>query len=153
MANTYTQIHIHSIFAVQNRQSLIQSSWEIELYKYITGIVQNNGHKLLQINGMPDHVHLLIGMRPVKSLSVLMQQVKQDSSKWINEKRFAAGRFSWQEGFGAFLHSKSQVQTVITYIQNQKEHHKNKSFREEYLDFLEKWEVNYDERYIFKPID
>jgi len=153
MANTYTQIHIHSIFAVQNRQSLIQSSWEIELYKYITGIVQNNGHKLLQINGMPDHVHLLIGMRPVQSLSVLMQQVKQDSSKWINEKRFAAGRFSWQEGFGAFLHSKSQVQTVITYIQNQKEHHKNKSFREEYLDFLEKWEVDYDERYIFKPID
>ncbi len=103
MANTYTQIHIHSIFAVQNRQSLIQSSWEIELYKYITGIVQNNGHKLLQINGMPDHVHLLIGMRPVQSLSVLMQQVKQDSSKWINEKRFAAGRFSWQEGFGGFF--------------------------------------------------
>ena len=153
MANTYTQIHIHSIFAVQNRQSLIQSSWEIELYKYITGIVQNNGHKLLQINGMPDHVHLLIGMRPAQSLSVLMQQIKQDSSKWINEKRLAAGRFSWQEGFGAFSHSKSQLQTVIVYIQNQKEHHKNKSFREEYLDFLEKWEVDYDERYIFKPID
>lgn len=153
MANTYTQIHIHSIFAVQNRQSLIQSSWEIELYKYITGIVQNNGHKLLQINGMPDHVHLLIGMRPVQSLSVLMQQIKQDSSKWINEKRLAAGRFSWQEGFGAFSHSKSQLQAVIAYIQNLKEHHKNKSFREEYLDFLEKWEVDYDERYIFKPID
>jgi len=153
MANTYTQIHIHSIFAVQNRQSLIQSSWEIELYKYITGIVQNNGHKLLQINGMPDHVHLLIGMRPVQSLSVLMQQVKQGSSKWINEKRLAAGRFSWQEGFGAFSHSKSQLQAVIAYIQNLKEHHKNKSFREEYLDFLEKWEVDYDERYIFKPID
>ncbi|MGF1671488.1 MAG: IS200/IS605 family transposase [Balneolaceae bacterium] len=153
MANTYTQIHIHSIFAVQNRQSLIQPSWEIELYKYITGIVQNNGHKLLQINGMPDHVHLLIGMRPVQSLSELMQQVKQDSSKWINEKRLAAGRFSWQEGFGAFSHSKSQVQTVITYIQNQKEHHKKKSFREEYLEFLEKWEVEYDERYIFKSIE
>lgn len=153
MANTYTQIHIHSIFAVQNRQSLIQPSWEFELYKYITGIVQNQGHKLLQINGMPDHVHLLIGMRPVQSLSDLMQQIKQDSSKWINKKELAAGRFSWQEGFGAFSHSKSQVKTVIAYIQNQKNHHKKKSFREEYLEFLEKWEVDYDERYIFKPIE
>jgi REP element-mobilizing transposase RayT len=153
MANTYTQIHIHSIFAVQNRQSLIQSSWETELYKYITGIVQNHGHKLLQINGMPDHIHLLIGMRPVQSLSELTQQIKQDSSKWINKQRLVAGRFSWQEGFGAFSHSKSQVQTVITYIQNQKNHHKKKSFREEYIELLEKWEVDYDERYIFKPIE
>jgi len=102
---------------------------------------------------MPDHVHLLIGMRPVQSLSELMKQVKQDSSKWINEKRLAAGRFSWQEGYGGFSHSKSQVQTVITYIQNQKEHHKKKSFREEYLEFLEKWEVDHDQRYIFKPIE
>ena len=153
MANTYTQIHIHSIFAVQNRQSLIQSSWETELYKYITGIVQNHGHKLLQINGMPDHIHLLIGMRPVQSLSELTQQIKQDSSKWINKQRLVAGRFSWQEGFGAFSHSKSQVQTVITYIQNQKNHHKKKNFREEYIELLEKWEVDYDERYIFKPIE
>jgi REP element-mobilizing transposase RayT len=153
MANTYTQIHIHSIFAVQNRQSLIRPAWEIELYKYITGIVQFQGHKLLQINGMPDHVHLLIGMRPVQSLSELIQQIKQDSSKWINSNRLADGRFSWQEGFGAFSHPKSQVNKVIAYIQNQKEHHKKKSFREEYLEFLEKWEVDYDERYIFKPIE
>ncbi|MCH8568723.1 MAG: IS200/IS605 family transposase, partial [Balneolales bacterium] len=141
MANTYTQIHIHSIFAVQNRQSMINQSWEIELYKYMTGIVHNNGHKVLQINGMPDHVHILIGMRPIQSLSELIQQVKQNSSKWINENRFATSRFSWQEGFGAFSHSKSQVQTVIKYIQNQKEHHKRKSFLEEYIEFLKKWGV------------
>ncbi len=153
MANTYTQIHIHSIFAVQNRQSLIQPSWETELYKYVSGIVRNQGHKVLQINGMSDHIHLLIGMRPVQSVSALTQQIKQDSSKWINNKRLIPGEFSWQDGYGAFSHSKSQVKTVISYIRNQKKHHKKKTFLEEYLEFLEKWEVDYDERYIFKPIE
>lgn len=152
MANTYTQIHIHVICAVQNRQSMIHSSWENQLYKYITGIVQNQGHKLLQVNGMPDHVHLLIGYRPIQSLSDLMKNVKQDSSRWINHTRLAEGRFVWQEGYGAFSHSKSQVPKVISYIQNQKEHHKKKSFREEYLEFLKKWDVEFDERYIFKPV-
>jgi len=153
MANTYTQIHIHAVFAVQNRQSLIHATWENDLYKYITGIVQSYEHKMLQINGMPDHVHLLFGMRPVQSLSDLMKQVKQDSSKWINENRLAAGHFNWQEGFGAFSHSKWQLPTVIRYIQNQKIHHRKKSFQEEYIEFLEKWEVDYDERYVFKPIE
>jgi putative transposase len=100
MANTYTQIHIQAIFAVQNRQSLIQKEWREELYKYITGIVQNNNHKVLQINGMPDHIHLFFGMRPSQSLSDLMKVVKGDSSEWINKKKFTKGKFSWQSGYG-----------------------------------------------------
>lgn len=118
-ANTYTQIHIHAVFAVQNRENLIHNSWREELYKYITGIVQNNGHKLLAINGMPDHLHVFFGMRPVQSLSDLMQDIKGDFSKWINQKQFTKTRFSWQEGCGAFSYSKSQVPHVIRYIQDQ----------------------------------
>lgn len=152
MANTYTQIHIHAVFAVQNRQSLISKSWKNELYKYITGIIQNNNHKVLQINGMPDHVHILFGMRPTQSLSVLMKQVKQESSKWINQQGFVKGKFSWQAGFGAFSYSKSQIPNVIQYIEKQEEHHTKKSFREEYLDFLKAFDLNYNEAYIFKPI-
>jgi len=152
MANTYTQIHIHAIIAVQNRQSLIRNDWRNELYKYITGIVQNHNHKMLQINGMPDHVHILLGFRPTQSLSDLMKIIKQDSTKWINHNSFMNGRFSWQEGYGAFSHSRAQVTQVVKYIQNQEEHHKKRSFRMEYLDFLEKFEVDYDERFIFKPV-
>ena len=152
MANTYTQIHIQTVFAVQNRQSLIGDEWKEDLYKYMTSIIQNNNHKLLQINGMPDHVHILFGLRPVQAISNLMKQVKQDSSKWINQNRLARGKFSWQEGYGAFSYSKSQLPRVIKYIQNQQEHHKTKSFREEYLALLKTHEVDYDERYIFKPI-
>ncbi len=109
MANTYTQIHIQVVFAVQNRQSLIKNEWKDELYKYITGIIQNHNHKLLQINGMPDHIHILFGMRPKQSLSDLMKQVKQDSSKWINSKGFVNGKFSWQAGFGAFSYAKNLI--------------------------------------------
>jgi len=153
MANTYTQIHIHTVFAVQNRQSLIAAEWEDDLYKYISGIVKNNGHKMLQINGMPDHVHLLIGMRPIQSLSELMKYVKQDSSKWINQNGLAKGRFSWQAGYGAFSVSRSHVPQVINYIRQQKEHHHKKSFREEYVEFLELSGIEYDDRYIFKPVE
>jgi len=153
MANTYTQIHIQAVFAVQNRQSLICDEWKDDLYKYITAIIQNNDHKLLQINGMPDHIHILLGMRPVQSLSDLMKQVKQDSSKWINQNRLVKGKFSWQEGYGAFSYSKSQLPRVIKYIQNQDKHHKTRTFRDEYLALLEAHGIDYDERYIFKPID
>ena len=153
MANTYTQIHIQTIFAVQNRQSLIQKEWKEELYRYITGIVQNNKHKMLQINGMPDHVHLLIGMRPSQSLSDLMKAVKGESSEWINKKGFTRGKFSWQAGYGAFSYAKSHVPKVIRYIQNQEEHHKEKTFIEEYLDFLKAFEIEFDERFIFKPLN
>ncbi|WP_018630142.1 IS200/IS605 family transposase [Niabella aurantiaca] len=150
MANTYTQIHIQLVFAVKYRQSLIEHSWKDELYKYITAIVQNKTHKLLIINGMPDHLHILIGMRPTQSLSDLLQHIKGDSSKWINERRFIKGKFEWQEGYGAFSYSKSQVPGVITYIKNQEQHHSKKNFREEYLDLLKQFEIEYDEQYIFK---
>ncbi len=153
MANTYTQIHIQAVFAVQNRRCLIDKMWEDELYKYITGIIQNYDHKVLQINGMPDHIHILFGMRPTQSLSELMQKVKQDSSKWINNKRFVKGKFSWQAGFGGFSYSKSQITRVINYIQNQEIHHRKKSFKEEYLDLLDEFEIDFDKRYIFKSID
>ncbi|MDX1592208.1 MAG: IS200/IS605 family transposase [Balneolaceae bacterium] len=153
MANTYTQIHIQAVFAVQNRQSLISDEFKDDLYKYITSIIQNNDHKLLQINGMPDHVHILFGMRPVQALSDLMKQIKQDSSKWINQNNLANGRFSWQEGYGAFSYSRSQLPRIIKYIQNQQEHHRVRSFRDEYISLLKTHDVNYDERYIFKTIE
>lgn len=152
MANTYTQLHIHVVFAVQNRQSLISNQWKDDLYKYITGIFQNNEHKVLQINGMPDHVHILFGMRPTQSLSDLMKQVKQDSSKWVNNKEFVNGKFSWQAGYGAFSYSKSEVPNVINYIINQELHHKSITFQDEYLQLLKEFNIEFDERYILKSI-
>jgi len=153
MANTYTQIHIQAVFAVQNRACIINNSWKDELYKYITGIIKNNQHKPLAINGMPDHVHVLFGMRPSQSLSDLMQDIKGSSSKWINEKKFLKFKFSWQEGYGAFSYSKSHLPKVINYINNQEAHHKKKSFIEEYLDFLKAFNIDYNEQYIFKPVE
>ena len=153
MANTFTQIHIQSVFTVQNRDCVIRKAWKDELYKYITGIIRNNGHKVLAINGMPDHIHIFFGMRPTQSLSDLMQDIKGDSSKWINQKGFIKSRFSWQEGYGAFSYSKSHIDSVIDYIKNKEKHHRKKTFIEEYNEFLEKFEVDYDERYIFKPVD
>jgi putative transposase len=153
MANTFTQIHIQAIFAVQNRKSLISKSWEKRLYQYITGVIQNHGHKLLAINGMPDHVHMLFGMRPTQSLSDLMRDIKGDSSLWINENKLVTGKFSWQEGFGAFSYSKSQIPAVARYIENQDLHHKKKSFIEEYKKILQDLEIEFDEKYIFKPIE
>lgn len=152
MANTYTQIHIHFVFAVKFRDGIIQSKWKEDLYKYMTGIIQNNNHKLLAINGMPDHIHILIGLRPAQSISDLMKEVKQSSSKWINQNKLTNGHFEWQEGYGAFSYSKSQINQVINYIQNQELHHKKKTFKEEYLDFLVKFEVEYEEKFIFKEL-
>jgi REP element-mobilizing transposase RayT len=153
MANTYTQIFIHNVFTVQNRLSLIMPEWEEQLYKYITGIIQNNGHKMIIINGMPDHVHIFFGLNPVQSLSNLMQDIKGDSSRWINNNKLVKGRFSWQEGYGAFSYSKSQVPNVIEYIRKQKEHHRKRTFLEEYEEFLKLYEIDFDRKYIFKPID
>ncbi len=153
MANTYTQIHIQAVFCVQNRDCIINNSWKDELFKYITGIIQNHNHKLLAINGMPDHIHIFFGMRPSQSISELMQKIKGDSSAWINNKKFIKSHFSWQEGFGAFSYGKSQVNQVITYIQNQEIHHRKRTFIEEYEDFLNLFEIEYDQRYIFKPVN
>lgn len=152
MANTYTQIHIQAVFAVQDRMSLVSSNWKDELYKYITGIIQSYDHKLLQINGMPDHIHILFGMRPTQSLAELMQLVKQDSSKWVNNKGFVKGKFSWQSGYGAFSYSKKELVPVIRYIQNQEQHHKTESFEREYQLLLKEFEIEFDDRYILKPI-
>jgi putative transposase len=153
MPNTYTQIYIQSVFTVQNRLSLIMPQWKDELYKYITGIVQNNNHKLIAINGMPDHIHLFIGMKPNQSLSDLMQDVKGDSSKWIHRKGFVKGLFEWQAGFGGFSYSVSQIDSVVKYIENQEKHHERITFIQEYLNFLEEYRIPFDDRYIFKPIE
>jgi putative transposase len=152
MANTYTQLHIQAVIAVQHRACVIQAEWEDELYKYITGIIKNHGHKLLAINGMPDQVHIFFGLRPSQSISDLMQDIKADSSKWINQKGFVKSKFSWQAGYGAFSYSKSHVNNVIEYINNQKMHHRKISFKKEYLDLLKKFEINYNEDYIFRQI-
>ena len=153
MANTYTQIHIHAVFAVKNRQSLIMKTWKEELYKYMTGIVQNHGHKMLAINGIADHVHLLIGQRPTEALSDLIEDVKGDASKWINENRLVKGRFNWQKGFSAFSYAKSDVSTVINYIRRQEEHHRKVTFMEEYEAWLKEFDVQYDPRYIYHAIE
>ncbi|MDL2314966.1 IS200/IS605 family transposase [Bacteroidales bacterium OttesenSCG-928-C19] len=153
MANTYTQIYIHFVFAVQNRIGLIQNRWRDELYKYITGIITNKGHKLLTIGGMPDHVHALVSMSPSQSPSDLMADIKRSSSMWINENRLVAGKFSWQEGFGAFSYGKSQISDVANYINTQEKHHKKRTFMEEYLEFLKLFDIEYNEKYVFKPAE
>lgn len=152
MANTYTQIYIQAVFAVEARQFLIQPDRKEELQKYISGIVTRQGQKLLAVNCMPDHTHVLIGLKPNMALSDLVGDVKTGSSNHINERKWVPGRFSWQEGFGAFSYSHSQLSVVIRYIQNQEKHHVRKSFRQEYLSMLEKFDVPHDERYTFKEI-
>jgi len=153
MANTYTQIYIHIVFAVEGRYNLIRDEFREELHKYITGIIQNEKHKLIIINSMTDHVHILIGIKPDNNLSDLVRDIKANSSKLINEKKWIKGRFNWQEGFGAFSYSHSQLDSVANYIRNQKKHHTKRSFREEYIELLEKFNVEYDPKYIFRPTE
>jgi len=153
MANTYSQIYLHFVFAVQNRMSLISPKWKADLYKYMSGIIENNGHKAYVMNGMPDHVHALVSMNPKQAPSDLMHDVKQSSSLWINDNRLVMGKFSWQEGFGAFSYGKSQIQTIANYIEQQEKHHQKRTFTEEYIEFLKLFEIDFDERYIYKPIE
>lgn len=152
MPGTFSQIYIQVVFAVKSRDSLIHSSWEEELYKYISGIVRNKEQKILAINGMPDHIHFVIGMKPSCSLSDLVREIKKSSNEFINEKKFSKFKFSWQEGFGAFSYSHSALDDVIKYVVNQKEHHRKKTFREEYLGFLKKFEVEFKDEYLFEWI-
>ena len=152
MANTYTQIHLHLVFAEKFRVAAIHKDWKERLQQYITGIIQNNNHKLLQINSMPDHVHILIGMRPTQSVSALVQNVKTETTKWIKENKFCKSAFAWQEGYGAFSNSRSQIDAVCKYILNQKEHHHKKTFREEYIKLLQNYSVDFDEKYLFKDL-
>jgi REP element-mobilizing transposase RayT len=152
MSNTYSQVYIHFVFAVKYRKAVILPEWEDELQKYITGIVQNNGHKMIAINNVPDHLHFFAGLNLKQSISQLMQLVKGDSSEFINKKQFTPRKFQWQDGYGAFSNSRSQIPGVVKYILNQKQHHLKKTFREEYLEILKAYEVDYDEKYIFQDL-
>lgn len=153
MSNTYSQIHLHIVFAVQNRLSLIRPEWKNRLYQYIVSIAQNHGHKVLSIGGMPDHIHVLLGLRPEQSISELVRIIKRDSSIWINQNHLVQGHFKWQEGYGVFSYSKSQMKAVINYIDNQELHHQKYSFIEEYRKTLDVFGITYDERYLFKELE
>ena len=153
MANTYTQIYIQIVFAVKGRQHLIPKENREELHKFISGIVSNRGQKLFSIFAMPDHVHILVSLSPSISISDLVRDIKAGSSKFINDKNWINEKFSWQEGYGAFSYSKSSVDAVVKYILNQEKHHKKKTFKEEYLDFLNKFEIEYDSKYLFDWIE
>ena len=153
MANTYSQIYIQIVFSVKGRTNLISSKNREELHKYITGIVRNRNQKLLSIFAMPDHTHLLIGLTPNIAISDLVRDIKAGSSKFITESKWVKGKFSWQEGYGAFSYSKGQIDSVINYILNQEEHHKKKTFQEEYIYLLQKFEIEYNEKYLFEWID
>lgn len=153
MANTYSQITIHIVFAVKNRENLIKAKYKEELFKYISGIVNNKNQKLLAINGVSDHIHILAGITPIMAISDLVRDIKNNSSKFINEKRWVSGKFQWQEGYGAFSYSRSQRTDVIKYIDNQEEHHKKNSFKEEYLKVLKKFDVQYNDDYLFDFYD
>jgi REP element-mobilizing transposase RayT len=141
------------VFAVKYRESLIAAAWEDELYKYITGIVQNNGSKMLAINGMSDHIHIFTGYKPTVSMPDLIKDVKVASSLWINDRGLAKKKFSWQEGYGAFSYSRSHLDIVCRYVANQKAHHQKKTFKLEYLELLKKFEVEYNEKYLFDFFD
>jgi REP element-mobilizing transposase RayT len=152
MSNTYTQIHIQTVFAVRNRDALISTEWRERLFKYIASIINDQGNKTLAVGGTANHIHLFFGFRPTQSLSSLMMRVKRETSDWINREGLTHCQFQWQAGYGAFSYSKSHVPKVVQYILNQESHHAKRSFREEYLDMLKKNEVEFDERYIFEDV-
>ena len=149
MANTYTQLYIHLVFSPKNREALIGKTWKYDLEKYITGIVQNHKHKMLAIGSMPDHIHIFIGYDVNQRIPDLVENIKTSSNEWIKENKLSKSKFEWQKGYGAFSHSRSQLDTVIKYILNQEEHHKKKSFREEYLEMLRKNDIDFNENYVF----
>lgn len=153
MSDTYTQLYIQLIFAVKGRYSFIQPSWEAALQKYITAVIQHDRHKMLAINGMPDHLHIFVGLNPAISISDLVIDVKRSSNNWIQKQKLVDGKFEWQDGYGAFSYGRSQLDTVCKYILNQKEHHKVEKFRDEYLKFLRLFEIPFDERYLFEFYD
>jgi putative transposase len=150
MPNTFTQLYIQFVFAVKHREALIHKSFKEDLYKYITGIVQNKGSKMLSINGMADHIHIFIGYEPKTAIPDLVKDIKLASNEWINSWKLTKGRFGWQEGYGAFSYSRSQIKDVCLYIQNQEDHHRHKSFREEYISFLQTLEIDFEEKYLFE---
>lgn len=148
MPDTYTQLYVHIIFSVKGREPLMSSSFRKELFAYIGGIIKNKGQKPIAIDGTADHIHILAGIKPDKSISELVREIKSNSSKYVNEQKWTPVKFQWQEGFGAFSYSHSQLTSVINYITHQEEHHKKKLFAEEYKAFMKKFNVEYDEKYI-----
>ncbi|HNW97396.1 MAG TPA: IS200/IS605 family transposase [Bacteroidales bacterium] len=153
MANTYTQLNMHVVFAVKGRENLLMNTFRDELFRYISGILKNIEQFPLAVNGYKDHVHLFFELQPTKSLSDIIRVVKSNSSKWINDSKLIKGKFSWQEGYGGFSYSRSQRNNVIQYIVNQEEHHRKKTFREEYLELLKLFEIDFNEQYIFEFYD
>lgn len=153
MPGTYSQIYIQLVFAVKGRANLISNDWKTELYKYMAGIIKGKSQKPLIVNGMADHVHVFVGLRPVMAIADLVRDIKNNSSNFINDKGWVKGKFAWQEGYGAFSYSHSHIGNVYNYILNQEKHHKRKSFKEEYQEFLKKFEVEYDEKYMFEWYD
>jgi REP element-mobilizing transposase RayT len=153
MANTYSQILIHVVFTVKGRSNLIEKKWRNDIHRYISGIITSKGQKSIIVNGVADHVHCFIGLNPSMCLSELIRDVKNNSSKYINEKKIIKGKFQWQEGFGAFSYATSQIKNVYNYILNQEEHHKKSSFKEEYLDLLDNYKIEYHEKYLFNFLE
>jgi REP element-mobilizing transposase RayT len=150
MANTYTQLNMHVVFAVKGRENILTEKIRPEIFRYISGILTNIDQFSLAVNGYKDHVHIFFEMQPTKSLSDIVRIVKANSSKWINENKIIKGHFSWQQGYGGFSYSRSQRHNVINYILNQEEHHNKKTFHEEYLDLLKSFEIDFDEQYVFE---
>ena len=153
MPGTYSQIYIQIVFAVQGRANLLQKPWRDEVFRYISGIIKGKNQKPIIVNGVGDHVHAFIGLKPVMPLSDLVREIKNNSTNFINEKKFLQGKFNWQEGNGAFSYSHSQIDNVYQYILNQEEHHHTKTFKEEYMEFLEKFEIEFQEKYLFEWIE
>lgn len=153
MAGTFSQLYIQIIFAVKGRENLISNNWKTEVHKYIAGIINGKGQKTIIVNGMSDHIHAFIGLKPVMSLADLVRDIKNNSSNFINNHKFTKGKFSWQEGYGAFSYSHSHIEKVYNYVLNQEIHHKKKTFKQEYMQFLKKFTIEYDERYLFEWYD
>ena len=153
MPGTFSQIYIQVVFAVKGRENFIVKPWRDDLHKYIAGIVKGKEQKSIIVNGVADHIHCFVGLKPSMTISDLVRYIKNNSTNFINEKKLVKGKFSWQEGYGAFSYSHSQINDVYNYILNQEEHHKKKTFKEEYLEFLNKFEIPFEERYLFDWYD
>jgi REP element-mobilizing transposase RayT len=153
MAGTFTQLYVQAVFAVRGRENLISPTWAEQLYSYMGSIIKAKKQKPIIINGMPDHVHVFFGLRPGMNVSDLVRDVKSSSTNYINENRLVKGKFFWQEGFGAFSYSHSHIDRVYQYIKNQQEHHRKKSFREEYKELLNRFQIEHDDRYLFDFYD
>jgi putative transposase len=153
MAGTYSQLYIQVVFTVKGKENLLNKEWRSELFKYISGIITAKNQKSIIVNGVSDHVHIFIGLKPNICISDLVRDIKNNSSKYINENNLVHGKFQWQEGYGVFSYAHSQIDNVFKYILNQEEHHRKKTFKEEYLEFLEKFAIDYDEKYLFEWID